>query len=62
MKITIPKNISREAVDRTSPSVSKILYHGFKEEVFSKQDIARHLGIAQKHINKYLSEVAKWSS
>ncbi len=62
VKITIPKNISREAVDRTSPSVSKILYHGFTEEVFSKQDIARHLGIAQKHINKYLSEVAKWSS
>ncbi len=60
--VTIPKNVSREAIDRTSPSVSKILYHGFKEEVFSKQDVARHLGIAQKHINKYLSEVAKWSS
>ena len=59
--ISIPKNVSREAVDRTSPSVSRILYHGFTEEVFSKQDIARHLGIAQKHINKYLLEVAKWS-
>ena len=60
--IGIPKNVSREAIDRTSPSVSRVLYHGFKEEVFSKQDIARHLGIAQKHINKYLLEVAKWNS
>ncbi len=59
--ISIPKNVSREAIDRTSPSVSRILYLGFTEEVFSKQDIARHLGIAQKHINKYLLEVAKWS-
>ena len=59
---TIPQNISRDAIDRTSPSVSKILYHGYKEEVFSKQDIARHLGIAQQHVNKYLREVAKWNS
>ncbi len=59
--ITIPRDISREAIDRTSPSVSRIMYQGFKEEVFSKQDIARHLGIAQKHVNKYLWEVAKWN-
>ena len=60
--VIIPQNISRDAIDRTSPSVSRILYHGFKEEVFSKQDVARHLGIAQKHINKYLLEVAKWNN
>jgi len=43
IKIPISKNISREAIDRTSPSISKMLYHGFSEEVYSKQDIARHL-------------------
>ena len=35
IKSTITRNISREAIDRTSPSVSRILYYGFKEEVFS---------------------------
>jgi len=59
-KNSISRNISREALDRTSPSISKVLYHGYVEEVFSKQDIARHLGIDQKHINKYLAEVATW--
>ena len=56
----IPRNISREAIDRTSPAVSKVLYRGYGEEIYSKQDIARHLNIDQKHINKFLMEVAKW--
>ena len=55
IKIGPAKNISREAVDRTSPSVSKLLYHGL-----SKQDIARHLNIDQRHIDKFLVEVSKW--
>ncbi|HJB26186.1 MAG TPA: ImmA/IrrE family metallo-endopeptidase [Firmicutes bacterium] len=59
---SIPRNISREAIDRTSPSVSKVLYRGYGEEIYSKQDIARHLNIDQKHINKFLTEVAKWSN
>ena len=58
----IPRNISREAIDRTSPAVSKALYHGYREEIYSKQDIARHLNIDQKHINKFLMEVAKWNN
>ncbi len=60
IKIGSSKNISREAIDRTSPSVSKMLYHGFSEEVYSKQDIARHLNIDQRHIDKFLMEVSKW--
>lgn len=60
IKIGPAKNISREAIDRTSPSVSKMLYHGFSEEVYSKQDIARHLNIDQRHIDKFLMEVSKW--
>lgn len=58
----IPRNISREAIDRTSPAVSKALYRGYGEEIYSKQDIARHLNIDQKHINKFLMEVAKWNN
>ena len=58
----IPLNISREAIDRTSPAVSKVLYRGYGEEIYSKQDIARHLNIDQKHINKFLMEVAKWNN
>lgn len=61
VNVGIPKNISREAVDRTSPSISRILYYGYGEDFYSKQDIARHLGIDQKHINKFLLEVSKWS-
>lgn len=53
--------ISREAVDRTSPSVCKTLYHGYLEEVFSKRDVAHHLNIDQKHIDKFLMEVARWN-
>lgn len=60
IKTQISKNVSREAIDRTSPSVSKMLYHGFSEEVYSKQDIARHLNIDQRHIDKFLMEVSKW--
>ncbi len=62
IKITIPRNISREAFDRTSLNVCKALYYGYVEELFNKRDIARHLGIAQKHIDKFLQEVSKWTN
>ena len=56
----IPKNMSREAFDRTSPAVCRNLYQGYSEDIYSKLDIAHHLNIDQKHIDKFLSEVAKW--
>ena len=56
------KVVSREAIDRTSPTVCKVLCHGYGNEIYSKQDIARHLGISQKHVNKFLMEVAAWNS
>ena len=56
----IPRNISREAVDRTSPAVCKTLYQGYREEIFSKRDIAHHLNVDQKYIDKFLVEVGKW--
>ena len=56
------KVVSREAIDRTSATVCKVLCHGYGNEIYSKQDIARHLGISQKHVNKFLMEVAAWNS
>ena len=62
LKTGIPQSISREAIDRTSPAVCRALYYGFAEEIYSKRDIAQHLGIAQKHVDKFLREVSKWNS
>lgn len=59
--IQFSKNVARETFDRISPSISKILFKGYVEDVYNKQDIARHLGIAQKYIDKYLEEVSKWN-
>lgn len=56
------KVVSREAIDRTSAAVCKVLCRGYGNEIYSKQDIARHLGISQKHVNKFLMEVASWNS
>lgn len=58
----IPRNISREAIDRTSPAICKALYYGYHEKIYSKRDIAQHLGIAQKHVDKFLMEVSLWNS
>ena len=54
-------SVSREAIDRTSSVVCKALYYGYGEEMYSKRDIAQHLGIAQKHVDKFLAEVSAWS-
>ncbi len=62
LKTGIPRDISREVIDRTSPAVSKLLYYGLCEDVFSKRDIAHHLGIAQKHVDKWIKDVSKWNS
>ena len=62
LKTGIPKNVSREAIDRTSPAICKTLYYGYGEEIYSKRDIALHLGIAQKHVDKFLMEVSRWNS
>ena len=56
------KSVSRDAIDRTSSVVCKTLYYGYGEEIYSKHDIAQHLGIAQKHVEKFLMEVSRWNS
>ena len=61
LKTGFRTSVSREAIDRTSSVVCKTLYYGYGEELFSKRDIAQHLGIAQKHVDKFLAEVSIWS-
>lgn len=56
------KSVSRDAIDRTSSVVCKMLYYGYGEEIYSKRDIAQHLEIAPKHVDKFLMEVSKWNS
>ena len=60
--VIIPRNISREAIDSTSPTICKTLYYGYGEEVYSKLDVAHYLNISPKHIDKFLKEVEKWNN
>jgi Zn-dependent peptidase ImmA (M78 family) len=57
--LKIPKNVSREAVDKTSSKICKILSIGYSDGYFSKQEVSGCLGIKEKHIQKFLAEVAK---
>lgn len=57
---SVYKNVSREAIDKTSPTVCRILLIGYSDGYFSKQDVSGFLGIKEKHIPKFLAEVAKW--
>jgi hypothetical protein len=56
----IAKVPSREAVDKTSPSICRVLLVGYSDGYFSKQEVSGVLGIKEKHIPKFLTEVAKW--
>lgn len=56
----IPKNVSREAVDKTSAALCRVLLIGYSDGYFSKQEVSGFLGIKEKHIPKFLAEVAKW--
>ena len=58
----IPLNVSRNTFDKASPFVSKVFLYGFNDNYYTKRDIARHFGINQKHIDKYLLEVSKWNN
>lgn len=55
----IPQNVSMLAFDKTSHSLSNALFRSFGEGHIDKQDISRYLGIAHKHVDKFLREVSK---
>ena len=52
----------RDAMDKNSNQIGSILFIGYEEGVFSRSDIARHLGISEKNVHAYLREVSKWNS
>ena len=58
----IPKNMPREAIDKTSPSICRILLLGHSDGYFSKQEVSGFLGIKEQHIPKFFKEVAKWQT
>ncbi len=56
----IPRNMSREAMDRTSSEMCRVLLKGYSEGLFDKKDVSHHVGIGEKHIDKFVTEVLKW--
>lgn len=52
----------RDAMDKNSNQIGRILSSGYEEGLFSRNDIARHLGISDKNVLAYLREVSKWNS
>jgi Zn-dependent peptidase ImmA (M78 family) len=53
------RNPSREAVDKNSSSICRVLFLGYGEGYFSKQDVSGLLGIKEKHIPAFIAEVAR---
>jgi len=58
--LKIAKVPSREAADKMSPAICKALLIGYSDGYFSKKEMSGILGIKEKHIPKFLMEVAKW--
>ena len=60
MPSPIPRNMPREAIDRTSTDMCRVLLRGYSVDFFDKADISAHIGIGEKHIDKFLAEVMTW--
>lgn len=56
----IPRNMPREAVDRTSTDMCRVLVRGYSEGFFDRTDLSSHIGIKEKHIDTFVAEVLKW--
>lgn len=51
--------MSREAIDKTSSAICRVLLIGHSDGYFSKQEVSGFLGIKEKHIPKFFAEVEK---
>ena len=58
--VSIPRNMPREAIDRTSTDMCRMLLRGYSVDIFDKADISAHLGIGIKHVDKFMTEVLTW--
>jgi Zn-dependent peptidase ImmA (M78 family) len=54
------RNLLREAVDKNSSAICRILFLGYGEGYFSKQDVSGLLGIKENYIPAFIAEVARW--
>lgn len=59
---TFPRNMSLIAVDRTSPSICTALYLGYAADLYTRNDIANHLGIKLNKVDGFLREAAIWNN
>lgn len=59
---TFPRNMSLIAVDRTSASICTALYLGYAADLYSRSDLANHLGIKLNKVDGFLKEVAVWNN
>jgi len=51
----------REAVDKTSSRLSKLIIKAYSEGVIQRTDISRYIGLDYKHISNFISEASKWN-
>lgn len=62
IKLPFGISASRNAMDTNSHQIGRIILSGYEEGLFSRNDIARYLGINEKNATDYLIEVSKWNS
>jgi Zn-dependent peptidase ImmA (M78 family) len=60
--VSMPRDMVRETIDKTSTSLCLALIRGYNEELFSKLDVSRYLGINARHADRFIGEVSKWSN
>lgn len=60
LRPNLKRNMPMEAIDRNSTFLCDALLKGYSEGLFDKADISAHIGIAQKHIGGFVSEVMRW--
>ena len=59
---SFPPDMGRIAIDRTSASICTALYLGYAADMYSKFDLANHLGIKLDKVDVFLKEAGTWSN
>ena len=59
---SFPPDMGRIAIDRTSASICTALYLGYAADMYSKYDLANHLGIKLDKVDVFLKEAGTWSN
>ena len=59
---SFPRNTAQIAVDRTSTSICTALYLGYAADMYSKYELANHLGIKLDKVDMFLKEAGTWNN